>query len=133
MALANWQPQAERTAEVPFVVARVPLQDFTGVPLLVDLAAMRSEVERMGRPPSLIAPLAPVDSKRPQDRVTLPNLQSTFAELFSRPASGGGFGRSAEKLNQRFPTRLGVCSRRAWFKGESGSQNFVGARLTRGH
>ncbi len=60
-ALANWQPQAERTAEVPFVVARVLLQDFTGVPLLVDLAAMRSEVERMERPPSLIEPLVPVD------------------------------------------------------------------------
>src|SRR5437016_5288463 len=41
-SLANWQPNAERTEEVPFVVARVLLQDFTGVPLLVDLAAMRS-------------------------------------------------------------------------------------------
>src|SRR6266481_7467969 len=40
-SLANWQPNAERTEEVPFVVARVLLQDFTGVPLLVDLAAMR--------------------------------------------------------------------------------------------
>src|SRR5688572_601464 len=44
--LANWQPNAERTAEIPFVVARILLQDFTGVPLLVDLAAMRSAVER---------------------------------------------------------------------------------------
>ena len=43
--LANWQPNAERTEEIPFVVARVLLQDFTGVPLLVDLAAMRSAVE----------------------------------------------------------------------------------------
>ena len=43
-AVANWQPNAERTEEVPFVVARVLLQDFTGVPLLVDLAAMRSAV-----------------------------------------------------------------------------------------
>src|SRR5262245_40404191 len=43
-ALANWQPKAERTEEIPFVVARVLLQDFTGVPLLVDLAAMRSAV-----------------------------------------------------------------------------------------
>src|SRR6266699_2081912 len=43
-SLANWQPNAERTEEVPFVVARVLLQDFTGVPLLVDLAAMRSAV-----------------------------------------------------------------------------------------
>ncbi|HEU5124133.1 MAG TPA: aconitate hydratase, partial [Verrucomicrobiae bacterium] len=41
-ALANWKPKAERTEEIPFVVARIVLQDFTGVPLLVDLAAMRS-------------------------------------------------------------------------------------------
>ena len=40
--LAEWQPTAERTHEIPFVVARVVLQDFTGVPLLADLAAMRS-------------------------------------------------------------------------------------------
>src|SRR6266511_3029257 len=46
-ALANWRPNGERTEEVPFVVARVLLQDFTGVPLLVDLAAMRSAVARL--------------------------------------------------------------------------------------
>src|SRR6516162_1619245 len=43
-ALANWKPNATRTEEIPFVVARIVLQDFTGVPLLVDLAAMRSAV-----------------------------------------------------------------------------------------
>ena len=59
--LANWQPRAERTAEIPFVVARIVLQDFTGVPLLVDLAAMRSAVARLGRNPRLIEPLVPVD------------------------------------------------------------------------
>jgi aconitate hydratase len=58
--LANWQPNAERAAEIPFVVARILLQDFTGVPLLVDLAAMRSAVERMGQDPALIEPLVPV-------------------------------------------------------------------------
>jgi aconitate hydratase len=58
--LANWQPNAERTGEIPFVVARIVLQDFTGVPLLVDLAAMRSAVHRMGRTPSVIEPLVPV-------------------------------------------------------------------------
>ena len=58
--LANWKPNADRTAEIPFVVARIILQDFTGVPLLVDLAAMRSAVERVGRAPSLIEPLVPV-------------------------------------------------------------------------
>jgi len=59
--LANWKPNAERTAEIPFVVARVVLQDFTGVPLLVDLAAMRSAASRFGREPGLIEPLVPVD------------------------------------------------------------------------
>jgi len=60
-ALANWQPRARRTAEIPFVVARVVLQDFTGVPLLADLAAMRSVASRMGRDPKRIEPLVPVD------------------------------------------------------------------------
>jgi aconitate hydratase len=60
-ALANWSASAERTEEIPFVVARVVLQDFTGVPLLVDLAAMRSAVSRMGRDARVIEPLVPVD------------------------------------------------------------------------
>ena len=60
-ALANWQPSGPRTAEIPFIVARIVLQDFTGVPLLVDLAAMRSAVERLGKNPKIIEPLVPVD------------------------------------------------------------------------
>src|ERR1700733_13557925 len=59
--LANWKPNAERTEEIPFVVARIVLQDFTGVPLLVDLAAMRSAVARLGKNPKIIEPLVPVD------------------------------------------------------------------------
>src|SRR5579872_552696 len=59
--LANWQASAQRTEEIPFIVARIVLQDFTGVPLLVDLAAMRSAVARMGKNPKLIEPLVPVD------------------------------------------------------------------------
>lgn len=58
---ANWNANAERVEEVPFVVARVILQDFTGVPLLVDLAAMRSAVARMDKDPGVIEPLVPVD------------------------------------------------------------------------
>jgi aconitate hydratase len=61
VALANWKPDAKRTEEIPFVVARIVLQDFTGVPLLVDLAAMRSAVERLGKNPRIIEPLVPVD------------------------------------------------------------------------
>jgi aconitate hydratase len=59
--LSNWSPAAERTQEIPFIVARVLLQDFTGVPLLVDLAAMRSAVARLSKNPELIEPLVPVD------------------------------------------------------------------------
>jgi aconitate hydratase len=59
--LAGWQPKSPRTEEIPFVVARIVLQDFTGVPLLVDLAAMRSAVARIGKNPKIIEPLVPVD------------------------------------------------------------------------
>jgi aconitate hydratase len=59
--LANWKPTEARTAEIPFVVARIVLQDFTGVPLLVDLAAMRSAVTKLGKNPKIVEPLVPVD------------------------------------------------------------------------
>jgi aconitate hydratase len=59
--LAQWQPAATRTQEIPFIVARIVLQDFTGVPLLVDLAAMRSAAVRLGKNPKIIEPLVPVD------------------------------------------------------------------------
>lgn len=60
-ALANWKPNEPRTEEIPFVVARIVLQDFTGVPLLVDLAAMRSAVAKLGKNPKIIEPLVSVD------------------------------------------------------------------------
>ena len=59
--LANWRPNAPRTDEIPFVVARVVLQDFTGVPLLADLGAMRNVAADMGRDAKTIEPLVPVD------------------------------------------------------------------------
>jgi aconitate hydratase len=59
--LANWGANAARTDEIPFVVARVVLQDFTGVPLLADLAAMRNVASKMGMNPKNIEPLVPVD------------------------------------------------------------------------
>jgi aconitate hydratase len=59
--LSGWKPGVARTDEIPFVVARVVLQDFTGVPLLCDLAAMRGVAQRMGKNPKLIEPLVPVD------------------------------------------------------------------------
>ncbi len=59
--LAGWDPVAPRTGEIPFLVARILLQDFTGVPLLCDLAAMRGAAARMGKDPRIIEPLVPVD------------------------------------------------------------------------
>src|SRR6516165_105061 len=59
--LANWNAKRPAGEEIPFVVARIVLQDFTGVPLVVDLAAMRSAVQRLGRDPKIIEPLVPVD------------------------------------------------------------------------
>ncbi len=59
--LANWNAKSPEQVEIPFVVARIVLQDFTGVPLLVDLAAMRSAVHRLGRNVAVIEPLVPVD------------------------------------------------------------------------
>ena len=57
--LASWNPKGARTAEVPFVVARVLMQDMTGVPLVVDFAAMREAAKRMGKDPEIIEPLCP--------------------------------------------------------------------------
>jgi aconitate hydratase len=59
--LANWKPNGERTEEIPFIVARIVLQDFTGVPLLADLAAMRDAAAAQGCDPKLIEPLVPVN------------------------------------------------------------------------
>jgi aconitate hydratase len=59
--LANWNAKEPAKEEIPFVVARIVLQDFTGVPLLVDLAAMRAAVARVKRDPKIIEPLVPVD------------------------------------------------------------------------
>jgi aconitate hydratase len=59
--LANWKPTAARVDEIPFVVSRVVLQDFTGVPLLADIAAMRGVAQRVGKNPKSIEPLVPVD------------------------------------------------------------------------
>jgi aconitate hydratase len=59
--LANWSAKSPANEEIPFIVARIVLQDFTGVPLVVDLAAMRSAVKRLGGDPKIIEPLVPVD------------------------------------------------------------------------
>src|ERR1043166_6831089 len=60
-ALANWNAKSPANEEIPFRVARIILQDFTGVPLIGDLAAMRSAVKRLGGDPKIIEPLVSVD------------------------------------------------------------------------
>ena len=60
-ALANWDPKAEPDKEIAFTPARVLLQDFTGVPAVVDLAAMRDAMKRMGGDPKKINPLQPAE------------------------------------------------------------------------
>jgi aconitate hydratase len=60
-ALAAWPPDASSSANIPFLPARVLMQDFTGVPAVVDLAAMRSAIARMGGDPARINPQVPVD------------------------------------------------------------------------
>ena len=60
-ALAAWNAKAPAPVEIPFVVSRIVLQDFTGVPLLVDLAAMRDVMEKLGRDPARIEPQVPVE------------------------------------------------------------------------
>ena len=59
--LAQWQPRAKRTGEIPFVVGRIVLQDVAGIPLLCDLAAMRSALARDGRRTDVVGPRVPVD------------------------------------------------------------------------
>ncbi|HST03077.1 MAG TPA: aconitase family protein, partial [Usitatibacter sp.] len=59
--LAGWQAKGARTNEIPFVLARILLQDFTGIPVLADLAAMRSVAAKLGKDAKVIEPLAPVD------------------------------------------------------------------------
>src|SRR3954469_25047796 len=59
--LAGWKAKAARTEEIPFVLARILLQDFTGIPSLVDLAAMRNVARKMNKDPKVVEPLVPVD------------------------------------------------------------------------
>jgi aconitate hydratase len=58
--LADWKPDAPRIHEIPFIVSRIILQDFTGMPLLCDLATMRGVAFRMGKDPAIIEPMVPV-------------------------------------------------------------------------
>ncbi|MGH8555481.1 MAG: aconitase family protein, partial [Gammaproteobacteria bacterium] len=60
-ALATWDPKAEPSKEIAFTPTRVLMQDFTGVPAIVDLAAMRDAMQRLGGDPAKINPLSPAE------------------------------------------------------------------------
>ncbi len=116
-ALAAWKPNAERTEEIPFVVARILLQDFTGVPLLVDLAAMRSTVARLGRNPKIVEPLVPVDlvvdHSVQVDFAGIPSaLQKNMEMEFARNRARYEFlkwGMQAFDTFKVIPPGIGIC------------------------
>ena len=92
--LANWQPNAPRSEEIPFVVARIVLQDFTGVPLLADLAAMRDAAAAQGCDPKIIEPLVPVN---------LVVDHSVQIDYYNRPdALALNMGMEFERNNERY-------------------------------
>ncbi len=116
-ALANWRPKAERTEEIPFVVARILLQDFTGVPLLVDLAAMREAVAKAGRDPKIIEPLVPVDlvidhSVQVDYSGTSDSLRLNMEKEFERNRARYQFlkwGTQAFESFRVIPPGIGIC------------------------
>ncbi len=116
-ALASWRAVEPRTSEIPFTVARILLQDFTGVPLLVDLAAMRSAVARLRRDPKIIEPLVPVDlvidhSVQVDLAGTADALDRNMQMEFQRNAARYQFlkwGMGAFKSFSVVPPGIGIC------------------------
>ena len=114
--LAQWNPTAPSSREIPFVLARIILQDFTGVPLLVDLAAMRSAVSDLGKDPAVIEPLVPVDlvidHSVQVDRSRTPeafqaNLKTEFARNIER-YEFLKWGQQAFQTFQVVPPAIGI-------------------------
>jgi len=116
-SLAGWKPQAERSEEVPIVVARVLLQDMTGVPLVVDFAAMREAARKMGKNPEIIEPLCPahliIDHSVQIDHCGSPDaLTKNMATEFSRNRERYQFlkwSAQAFKTFQIIPPGNGIC------------------------
>jgi aconitate hydratase A / 2-methylisocitrate dehydratase len=115
--LASWKPSAPRTEEIPFVVSRILLQDFTGVPLLCDLAAMRGAARRMGKSPDIIEPLVPVDlvvdhSVQIDHYGASDALRKNMEMEFSRNRERYEFlkwGMNAFKTFRVMPPGIGIC------------------------
>ena len=116
-ALAHYDPKAPGAIEVPFKPARVLLQDFTGVPAIVDLAAMRSAMARMGGDPGRVNPLIPVDlvidhSVQVDDFGSPRSLSRNESLEFSRNAERYAFlhwGRKAFENLRVVPPGVGIC------------------------
>ncbi len=114
--LAAWNAKSPAPEEIPFVVARVLLQDFTGVPLLVDLAAMRSAVARLSKDPNMIEPLVPVDlvidhSVQTDFSGSADALQKNLAMEFQRNRERYQFlkwGQQAFKTFRVIPPSIGI-------------------------
>ena len=116
-SLANWRPRARRSEEVPIVVARVLLQDMTGVPLVVDFAALREAAKRQGKNPEIIEPLCPahliIDHSVQIDHYGSPDaLKQNMAIEFTRNRERYQFLKwSAQAFNtfQIIPPGNGIC------------------------
>jgi aconitate hydratase len=115
--LASWAPIGRRVHEIPFIVSRILLQDFTGVPLLCDLAAMRGAVRRMAKNPKIIEPLVPVDlvidhSVQVDSYGEPGSLQKNMEMEFARNRERYAFlkwGMNAFKTFKVVPPGIGIC------------------------
>ncbi|HVC37250.1 MAG TPA: aconitase family protein, partial [Gammaproteobacteria bacterium] len=116
-ALANWKPKVESDKEIAFTSARVLMQDFTGVPAVVDLAAMRDAMKKLGGDPEKINPLSPaelvIDHSVQVDFYGQPDALSKNGEMeFERNKERYSFLRWGQKSFQDFkvvPPDTGIC------------------------
>ncbi|MBU1693212.1 MAG: aconitate hydratase AcnA [Verrucomicrobia bacterium] len=117
LALAGWKPEDHGRTEVPFLPVRVLLQDFTGVPCLVDLAALRSAMVRAGRDPRAIEPQIPVDlvidhSVQVDESASAGALAANMRLEFERNTERYEFlrwGQTAFRKLRVVPPGLGIC------------------------
>lgn len=115
--LAQWQGIETSQGDAPFVVSRVLLQDFTGVPLLVDLAAMRDAIKKIGEDPKIVEPLVPVDliidhSVQVDRSGTNDAFDYNLALEFQRNQERYAFlkwGQQAFETFKVFPPGIGIC------------------------
>jgi aconitate hydratase len=116
-AFARWDPTVEGHEEFPFQPSRVLLQDFTGVPCVDDLAALRSAMKRAGKDPAKIEPLIPVDlvidhSVQVDSSEDVQSLQRNVEKEFERNGERYRFlrwGQNAFTKLQIVPPGLGIC------------------------